>query len=984
MFSLPLADLAKFISQSSGSKLKGSTPEEQTDAKEPPDYFKFISLRNRLNRLLIHALDSEKDSSNMQILLGGLMSTLEDSVMFENSVLMMDKAAKKPSAAFSEPPDDTIIEDEDIQVILSDHSGSEDSKMGFVIVGGSDGEEEDDSCRTDGPRGDTLNQETGNDDEAGTKTSKQDDDYAHRNAKQEVYTQGSLKQEIKPHRSLKQAEPHRSSKQATSLESNMSAALSSLKRPPKIATVTTLDKHFTQVTVALFHKAITTAQNCLLKWDGDFPVAMASFTLLCSLAKLKIDGCPVGDETDSKRVIRLLCNYIEKNAEKPTRDNHTMLVAAFWSILQWVIARPELINDKNILGSVFAVVELGLSGSTSEKVNPDGTKTVIHKGEKEIKPLSGRSRQMAEYLLICLMEKIGVSTVSHAGQSTLDEAAILSKLPSGTKIAPTFQYFVIDNGYILGLLEDSPLPSADKLPQLTLIVRSPSGSHVWSMEMRHRPHSEMATKGQFTSAPRPPYKEEVESVPLEPRRPWPEEVDQRQRVNADDSIPDISKVVDPSAMEEMTKKVAEQCEKEDELAKKFKTYLENLLYPDPSIAVEPPKAKDHLHTARLFLTHFGYLELDSLTNKDKTGGIKNFSILNSSSPSFQSALKTLDNIPTRYTNSVYILYIKDGQSRVQDILSNMSLSDKNEDFEQFLNSLGWVVDPASHFGFKGKLHPISDHGSGDPKPLYIDAQIPFKPFVYFANLNTEVAFVLPTLKQSKSLSSSSSLRSVESSDVGPEIQDHEHTPTLTRPRQGSGVSESSAMANASIVPEGTSHFKPSKEPPELSHHKSSKKQKRSQDCAVMVVWLENLSDMAKFPHRQLTSSLHGLMFPPPVPSSTRQLFDPKKYYQGQPYLPVIFVYPLPAGMYRIHTWIPAVRHAHVGPLIDGMVVSRRVLPSLVRQTAINICTMYRVDCEDLKTPSALRRQKIEEISSEFSKKLTPWELYTEIFAKGST
>ena len=99
-----------------------------------------------------------------------------------------------------------------------------------------------------------------------------------------------------------------------------------------------------------------------------------------------------------------------------------------------------------------------------------------------------------------------------------------------------------------------------------------------------------------------------------------------------------------------------------------------------------------------------------------------------------------------------------------------SLSDKNEDFKQFLNGLGWVVDPASHFGFKGKLHPISDHGSGDPKPLYIDAQIPFKPFVYFANLNTEVAFVLPTLKQSKSLSSSSSLRSVESSDVGPESE----------------------------------------------------------------------------------------------------------------------------------------------------------------------------------------------------------------------
>ena len=45
-------------------------------------------------------------------------------------------------------------------------------------------------------------------------------------------------------------------------------------------------------------------------------------------------------------------------------------------------------------------------------------------------------------------------------------------------------------------------------------------------------------------------------------------------------------------------------------------------------------------------------------------------MLNSSNPSFQSALKALDNIPTRYTNSVYVLYIKDGQSRAQDILAN--------------------------------------------------------------------------------------------------------------------------------------------------------------------------------------------------------------------------------------------------------------------------------------------------------------------------
>ena len=94
----------------------------------------------------------------------------------------------------------------------------------------------------------------------------------------------------------------------------------------------------------------------------------------------------------------------------------------------------------------------------------------------------------------------------------------------------TFQYFIVDSAYILGLLEDSPVPPSSgwvpnththtyacahthththththacmtflckgeyiaffhcigNLPQLTVIVRGPSGTHVWAMEMKHK------------------------------------------------------------------------------------------------------------------------------------------------------------------------------------------------------------------------------------------------------------------------------------------------------------------------------------------------------------------------------------------------------------------------------------------------------------------------------------------------------------------
>ena len=76
----------------------------------------------------------------------------------------------------------------------------------------------------------------------------------------------------------------------------------------------------------------------------------------------------------------------------------------------------------------------------------------------------------------------------------------------------------------------------------------------------------------------------------------------------------------------------------------------------------------------------------------------------------------------------------------------------------------------------------------------------------------------------------------------------------------------------------------------------------------MVAWLESMDDMGNFPIKQLSQSLHGQMPPPPVSSTlAAKLYTSDKGYLGRPYLPVIFVYPLPSGLYRIQTWIPAAR-----------------------------------------------------------------------------
>ena len=46
------------------------------------------------------------------------------------------------------------------------------------------------------------------------------------------------------------------------------------------------------------------------------------------------------------------------------------------------------------------------------------------------------------------------------------------------------------------------------------------------------------------------------------------------------------------------------------------------------------------------------------------------SMLDSSSSSFRNALVSLDRMPTRFCNTVFVLYCQRGQSKVEEILAN--------------------------------------------------------------------------------------------------------------------------------------------------------------------------------------------------------------------------------------------------------------------------------------------------------------------------
>ncbi|GAM24743.1 hypothetical protein SAMD00019534_079180 [Acytostelium subglobosum LB1] len=75
----------------------------------------------------------------------------------------------------------------------------------------------------------------------------------------------------------------------------------------------------------------------------------------------------------------------------------------------------------------------------------------------------------------------------------------------------------------------------------------------------------------------------------------------------------------------------------------------------------------------------------------------------------------------------------------------------------------------------------------------------------------------------------------------------------------------------------------------------------------------------------------------------------------------IIVYPLPNGLYRIQIYRKEGKVPMFGPLIHGMAVSKQMLSTLVRQTAVNAYRYIRNSTPNYSRPYALRKMRINEI-----------------------
>uniref|UniRef100_A0A674NWH6 Ral GTPase-activating protein subunit beta n=1 Tax=Takifugu rubripes TaxID=31033 RepID=A0A674NWH6_TAKRU len=685
------------------------------------------------------------------------------------------------------------------------------------------------------------------------------------------------------------------------------------------------------------------------QWRQDMSISLAALELLAGLAKVKVGV----DSADRKRAVSSICGYIVYQCSRPaplqSRDLHSMIVAAFQFLCVWLTEHPDMLDEKDCLVEVLEIVELGISGSKSRQEHE-----VRHKGEKEHNPASMRVKDAAEATLSCIMQVLGAfpspsgtaSTCSLLNEDTLIRYARLSATG-----ASNFRYFVLENSVILAMLEQPLGNEQNPSPSVTVLIRGTAGRHAWTMQLIHQPRGARANQRVFVPEGRPTPNNAVGIKYNVKQRPFPEEVDKIPLVKADVSIPDLDDIVSKELEMQHDKLrilMTKQIEYENALERHSDEIWKAKHFPDPQTECRPPPPSQEFQTARLFLSHFGFLSLEALKEPNNSRLPPHLIALDSSLPGFFDDISYLDLLTCRPFDTVFIFYMRAGQKSSHEILKNVeSSSSVQPHFLEFLLSLGWPVDLGRHPGWTGHLDTSwSINSSSDNNDLQQTEEVSTfedtggsvfngeKKVLYYADALTEIAFdFLP-------LPVKSQMCHFMKRWIGSWMFPNNFLSPLAKTKRSS--------SGKSFPPLGP-------------------------DTKVFVVWVERFDDIENFPLSDLLAETStGLEASLSNSTSCRSGLLEKD-------VPLIFIHPLKTGLFRIRLHGAVGKFGMVIPLVDGMVVSRRALGFLVRQTVINMCRRKRLESDLYNPPHVRRKQKITEIVQRYRNKQLEPEFYTSLF-----
>lgn len=356
---------------------------------------------------------------------------------------------------------------------------------------------------------------------------------------------------------------------------------------------------------------------------------------------------------------------------------------------------------------------------------------------------------------------------------------------------------------------------------------------------------------------------------------YPDGVDRVPNCNADYSIPTLDQVIQKFG-NKMSGQLVHLLENQMVQEKLAWAETDNS---DDSLShaqeSEPPTVCNEFQAARLFLSHFGFLSMDDDPSNEDIEAmppIPLLTVLDAKKTGFLSDLQALDKLSPRTNDTLHAFYVKVGQTTATEIIDNVSeenVNTLNKHFWNVLMNLGWPVDIDEHSGWTGfvksswRIHTknnVSNAKRDSAAPPDAVENLKFngeKRVLYWADVSSEIAFVVPTKwNKSDDAADGSCLSMISSSSTDSEksstwsdrsVSLHQSTttnkmPLMQKPRTLSLELDKSKSHSTSAIgtaePIAPSRRRTCAMKPSLLTQTGTK---------ILMVWLESFEDHLTFP-----------------------------------------------------------------------------------------------------------------------------------------
>ena len=314
------------------------------------------------------------------------------------------------------------------------------------------------------------------------------------------------------------------------------------------------------------------------------------------------------------------------------------------------------------------------------------------------------------------------------------------------------------------------------------------------------------------------------------------------------------------------------------------------------LEITSPEPCQDYQAARLVLSHLGLLRLfEPKSQSSESNVIPAMAPLTTDNVDFINDLEKLDRQSTRTAETVYIFYMSNGQKHAEEILRNVNSAEMVN--PSFLDFLASLGWPVNVWHHTGWTGNVSSSWRSLHEP----------------NL-------APTLVNHGGAIFNGDHHILYWADSESEIA------FIVPTKKGQGLDQ-------------TDDVKITETHPRMLNRQQSVV--TLNDLKIAITWVENFEDIANFPAEELlfdSSSAHNSNFP---------MKD----------VVLVFVHVMSNGLLKVKLL------GHQGklvlPLINDMVIPKKCLGPLVRQTVVNLADRRRYDCDSYQPPLVKRRHLIQ-------------------------